>query len=174
MARLRLYLCCPHFRGEGVPQRQQDGPRPLRILGQKTPWGLHKAHPTLGATESAHKNEFIHCPNTALATTPGSVSTVPQGGAAERGCLAWVTVRSVLGGSLLHYHWLRQCLVLKPLNQPLHVDLEQRSRVLREGDRVRISCSGEGPNPVGQTPRGIWHKKTGPLRLGYSHRSRGQ
>ena len=45
MARLRLYLCCPHFRGEGVPQRQQDGPRPLRILGQKTPWGLHKAHP---------------------------------------------------------------------------------------------------------------------------------
>lgn len=84
--------------------------------------------------------------------------------------------RSCPAGFLLHDCWLSQSLLPQPLNQLLHVDLEQRSRSLREGPRVRTSHSGEDRNSAAaaQIPREIWRKKTRSLRLGHSYQPRGQ
>lgn len=62
-----------------------------------------------------------------------TVSTVPKGREVAMGqqgtrSLAVrhgpATMQSLPAGCLLHHHWLRQSLSLKPLNQLLHVDLE--------------------------------------------------
>lgn len=80
-----------------------------------------------------------------------------------------VNIRSLPAGCLLHHCWLRQCLLLKLLNQLFHVDLEQRYRVLQGQDGVTVRHSGEGRNlaAVGQISKGIRHERTGPLRLGH-------
>ena len=116
----------------------------------RRPLGLHKAHPALAATEPAQKMGFIHQP------PPDSCAHGGGGG-------GQVPAQSLPAGPLLHHHRLRQGLLLKLPNQLLHVDLEQRGRVLQERDGVTVSCSGEAGTQLllAKHQGGTW-----PFRLG--------
>lgn len=76
---------------------------------------------------------------------------------------------SLPAGSLLHHGRLRQCLLLKPLNELFHVDLEQRDGLLQGQDGVTVRHFWEDRNPAafGQTPGGTRNERTRPLRLGH-------
>lgn len=122
----------------------------------RRPLGLYKAHPALAATEPAQKMGFIHQP------PPDSCA---RGGGGQD------PAQSLPAGPLLHHHRLRQGLLLKLPNQLLHVDLEQRARVLQERDGVTVSCSGEAGT---QLLLAKHQGERGPSGLAYSHQPRGQ
>lgn len=72
----------PPLQGEGGCRGSKTAPD-LWGPWDETPWGLHKAHPTLGAAESAQKNGFIHYPHMVLTTTPGSCVHSAEGAGAQ-------------------------------------------------------------------------------------------
>lgn len=77
---------------------------------------------------STHSHGFTHCPWAAVTQAPGSVH------GAEPGRQAQVPGQLRPVGSFLYHSWLRQRLLLKLLDQFLHVDLEQRHGVLEGQD----------------------------------------